>query len=104
MKRRKLKDLDAILGPRRLAAAKAVAQRKIERMLLAEVRNQLGLTQTTVAKSMGISQSALSQLESQKDLQLSTLRRLIEALGGELDLVARFGNRSIVLVEALGIS
>ena len=58
------------------------------------------MTQTAVARSMGVSQSALSQLESQDDLQLSTLRRLIHALGGELDLVARFGDRSIVLMHA----
>jgi Holliday junction resolvase-like predicted endonuclease len=47
-----------------------------------------------------VSQSALSQLESQDDLQPSTLRRLIRTLGGELDLVARFGDRSIVLTHS----
>jgi hypothetical protein len=46
---------------------------------------------------MGVSQSALSQIESQDDLQLSTLRRLVHALGGELHITARFGERSVVL-------
>lgn len=100
MKRKTLKHLDGLLGPRRVAAAKAAAHRKMEAMLLAEVRQQLGFTQTDVAKAMGVSQSALSQLESQDDLQLSTLRRLVRALGGELDIVARFGNRSIVLSQS----
>lgn len=100
MKRRTLNDLDAILGPERVAKAKAAAHRKREAMFLAEVRKQLGLTQTTVAKAMGVSQSALSQLESQNDLQLSTHSRLVKALGGELDLIARFGDRSIMLAEA----
>lgn len=100
MKRKTLKDLDAILGPRRVAKARAVARHKMEAILLGEVRKQLGFTQTAVAKAMGVSQSALSQLESQDDLQLSTLRRLIHALGGELDIVARFGKRSIVLVNS----
>jgi DNA-binding XRE family transcriptional regulator len=100
MKRRTLKDLDAILGPRRVAAAKVEARRKMEAMLLGEVRKQLGFTQTAVAKAMGVSQSALSQMESQDDVQLSTLRRLVKALGGELDIVARFGDRSIVLVDS----
>jgi predicted transcriptional regulator len=99
MKRRTLKDLDAIMGPKRVTKAKAAARKKMEAMLLAEVRKQLGFTQTAVAKAMGVSQSALSQLESQGDLQLSTLRRLVNALGGELDVVARFGDRSIVLVN-----
>jgi DNA-binding XRE family transcriptional regulator len=100
MKRHKLKELDAMMGPRRVAAAKQTARRKMEAMLLGEVRKQLGFTQTSVAKAMGVSQSALSQVESQNDLQLSTLRRLVRALGGELDIVARFGERSIVLVDA----
>jgi len=99
MKRHKLQKLDTLMGPKRVARAKAMAQEKMEAMLLGEVRKQLGLTQTSVAKAMGVSQSALSQLESQDDLQLSTLRRLVKALGGELDVVARFGDRSIVLVN-----
>ena len=103
MKRRTLKDLDAVLGPRRVAKARAAARKKMEAMLLAEVRKQLGFTQTAVAKAMGVSQSALSQLESQDDLQLSTLRRLVRALGGELDVIARFGKRSIVLVDSVGV-
>ena len=36
-------------------------------------------------------------MESQDDLRLRTLRRLVNALGGELDIIARFGDRSIVL-------
>jgi DNA-binding XRE family transcriptional regulator len=100
MKRRKLKDLDAIMGRRRVEGAKQAARRKMEAMLLGEVRKQLGFTQTSIAKAMGVTQSALSQVESQNDVQLSTLRRLVKALGGELDIVARFGERSIVLVDA----
>jgi len=99
MKRWKLKDLDAMLGPARVAKANAAARRKMQTMLLGEVRKQLGFTQKKVAKSMGISQSALSQMESQDDIQLSTLRRLIKALGGELDIVVRFGGREVVLVN-----
>ena len=100
MKRHTLNTLDAMIGPRRVKRAKQAARRKMEAMLLGEVRKQLGFTQTSVAKAMGVSQSALSQVESQNDLQLSTLRRLVKALGGELDIIARFGDRSIVLVDA----
>jgi DNA-binding transcriptional regulator YiaG len=99
MKTHSLKSLDKILGPRRVASAKEKARKKMEAMLLSEVRKQLGFSQTAIAKSMGITQSALSQMESQDDLQLNTLRRLVKALGGELDIVARFGDRSIILVD-----
>lgn len=97
MKRKTVKDLDTLLGSKRVAKAKSAARKKMEAMLLAEVRRQLGFTQAAVAQAMGVSQSALSQIESQDDLQLSTLRRLIHALGGELDVIARFGDRSVVL-------
>jgi transcriptional regulator with XRE-family HTH domain len=100
MKRHKLSALDAMMGRRRVNRAKQAARRKMEGMLLGEMRKQLGFTQTSVAEAMGVSQSALSQVESQNDLQLSTLRRLVKALGGELDIIARFGDRSIVLVDA----
>ena len=99
MKRHSLKELDAMLGPVRVARSRAVAQRRIEAMLLSQVRKQLGFTQTHVARNMGVSQSALSQLESQDDMQLSTLRRMIHAMGGDLDVVLRFGNRSVVLTN-----
>jgi transcriptional regulator with XRE-family HTH domain len=82
-----------------VASAKEKTRKKMEAMLLSEVRKQLGFSQTAIAKSMGITQSALSQMESQDDLQLNTLRRLVKALGGELDIVARFGDRSIILVD-----
>ena len=66
-------------------------------MLLSEVRKRRGLTQAAVAKALGVTQSALSQVESQPDMHLSTLRRLVRALGGELDVVARFRDHSIVI-------
>jgi transcriptional regulator with XRE-family HTH domain len=57
-------------------------------MLLAEIRKSVGLTQEDLAAQLGIKQPTLSKLESQDDIQVSTLRRLIRALGGELELIA----------------
>ena len=57
-------------------------------MLLAEIRKNVGLTQEDLAAQLGIKQPTLSKLESQNDMQVSTLQRLIHALGGELELIA----------------
>lgn len=46
------------------------------------------LTQAELADAIGISQSALSKMEAQRDMQVSTLRRLVEGLGGNLKLIA----------------
>ena len=48
------------------------------------------LSQETLAESLGIDQSGVSKLERRADLYVSTLRRYVEAMGGSLEIVARF--------------
>jgi transcriptional regulator with XRE-family HTH domain len=59
-------------------------------MLLSDMRKRAGKSQREVAETLGIRQPSLSKLESQSDMQISTLRRIVTALGGELDVIARF--------------
>jgi transcriptional regulator with XRE-family HTH domain len=85
---RNFKELEQRMPPESLARAKARAKGMMAEMLLAEIRKSVGLTQEDLAAQLGIKQPTLSKLESQDDIQVSTLRRLIEALGGELELIA----------------
>ena len=64
---------------------------------LRAVREIAGKTQVQVAKILETTQSELSRLEHREDFKLSTLRRYIEALGGELEIVARFGDKMVRL-------
>lgn len=80
--------LEKKMKPQRLARAKARAKEMMAEMLLSEIRKEAGLTQEHLAKSLKIKQPSLSKLETQEDMQISTLRRIISALGGELELVA----------------
>ncbi|MDQ2727952.1 MAG: helix-turn-helix domain-containing protein [Actinomycetota bacterium] len=57
---------------------------------LTRVRKLRSLAQATVAEAMGMDQSEISRLERRTDLLLSTLRRFVEATGGELHLVASY--------------
>lgn len=82
---RKLRDK---MTPQQLAQADVEAKEMMAEMLLAEIRKSVGLTQEDLAASLGITQPSLSKLENQEDIQVSTLRRLIEALGGQLELIA----------------
>ena len=59
-------------------------------LLLSEVRKLAGKSQREVAEALGIKQPSLSKLENQSDMQISTLRKIVAALGGDLDVVARF--------------
>ena len=57
-------------------------------MLLSEIRKDAGLTQQDLAKALNMKQPSLSKLESQDDMQISTLRKIIEGLGGKLEMIA----------------
>jgi len=62
-----------------------------------ELRKFAGKSQVEVAESMGIAQGEVSRLEARSDTKLSTIQKYVEALGGEVEIVARFGDRSMRL-------
>lgn len=76
------------MKPKNLKQAKAKAKNMMAEMLLNEIRKEAGLTQKDIAAALGIRQPTLSKLESQNDMQISTLKRLVAALGGKLELIA----------------
>ncbi len=66
-------------------------------LALQELRQTRHLTQQQLAEALGISQAALSKMEHQSDIQVSTLRRILAAMGGELKLVAHFPDGEFVI-------
>ncbi|MDA3134245.1 helix-turn-helix domain-containing protein [Atlantibacter subterraneus] len=51
------------------------------------LREALNISQTELAQTLGISQPTLAKIEKPKnDLRLSTLKRYVDALGGELSI------------------
>ncbi len=87
------------MPPESLARAKVRAKEMMAEMLLAQVRKAVGLTQEELAASLGIRQPTLSRLESQNDMQISTLRCLIQALGGQLEIIAHMPGGDIRLIQ-----
>ena len=57
---------------------------------LDELRNRRGETQEQVAARLSTSRPNVSRIEHENDIRLSTLLRYVAALGGELELIARF--------------
>jgi transcriptional regulator with XRE-family HTH domain len=86
----KFKTLLERMSPERQARIKARAQEEIARMALQELRQAKNHTQAQIAQLLGIQQAGVSRIESQTDIYVSTLRRFIEAMGGELQIVASF--------------
>jgi DNA-binding transcriptional regulator YiaG len=66
------------------------AQELLQAMSLNELRRARRVTQGLLATKMHTSQSEVSKLEQRTDTYVSTLHSYIRALGGELDIVARF--------------
>jgi ribosome-binding protein aMBF1 (putative translation factor) len=64
---------------------------------LAEARKQLGLAQRDIATAMGVSIARVSQIEHGEVTSFEVIARYVEALGGRLDLVADFGDRTVRL-------
>jgi len=77
------------------------AQIIVEEMTLRELRHARKLTQVRMAKTLGITQDSVSRLEKRSDLLLSTLRKSVEALGGNLSLVAEFPDRAPVVLRRI---
>jgi len=73
-----------------------------EEMSLQDLRKAIGKTQTAIAKRLKVGQDAVSKLETRSDMYISTLRSVLEAMGGELELVARFPDRPPVRIQELG--
>jgi predicted transcriptional regulator len=85
------------LGPERYSRIRREVQKELLESSLAEARKLSGKTQTEVAAALEKAQSEISRIEGQDDWLLSTLKRYVEALGGELEVVAVLGDKRLRL-------
>lgn len=81
----------------RKACAKTAAL--MREMKLSELRQDRKLSQEQMAESLNIKQASISKLERRADMYISTLRNFIQAMGGELEITARFPEGSIKLKQ-----
>lgn len=92
---RKWAELRNTMTPQQQARAAAKAEALLVELQLAELRQARSKTQVEVARNMDLQQAAVSKLERREDMYLSTLRQYVEALGGQLKLVASFPDAEI---------
>ncbi len=89
-------------SPERNARVEAEKNRLLEEMTLRELREALHLQQEELGELLGIKQAAVSRMERRGDIHLSNLRKAIEAMGGELVIIARFPNADVCLNNIAG--
>jgi transcriptional regulator with XRE-family HTH domain len=98
---RNFNELFMNMKPAAQERVKARSSELLRAMALADLRRAQAKTQQQLAETLSVNQAWVSRVERQTDMYLSTLRGYIEALGGELELSARFDN-CVVRLDQLG--
>jgi predicted XRE-type DNA-binding protein len=93
--RHKFSELEARMPPDRTARIDRLAAKLGHDMDLAQLRTVRQLSQAALGEILHVEQPAIAKLEKRADMYVSTLRRFIEAMGGELEIVARFPDRAV---------
>lgn len=83
------------LSAEALDKSRAKSAAMLTEMPLHELRRARGLSQQTIAAALHIQQPAVAKLEKRADMYVSTLRNHIRAMGGELEVIARFPDGDI---------
>ncbi|MBK1685078.1 XRE family transcriptional regulator [Rhodoferax fermentans] len=92
---KKFSELRARMTPQAQERSAAQAERLLAAMPLNELRQARGLSQKVLADVLQVQQPAIAKLEKRTDMYLSTLRSHIEAMGGELEVIARFPDGAV---------
>ena len=87
---RKFKELETRMSPEAIRTSDAAYHGLKQSMALEELRDALRMTQQELAQALNVDQSAISKLEHRTDMYVSTLRRCIAAMGGQLEIRAVF--------------
>ncbi len=93
------RELAAKMSPAARARSDAKARKMMDEMALGDLRQAMGITQERLAKTLRINQAGVSKIESRSDIFVSTLRKAIEAMGGELEIRAKFRGREVKIQQ-----
>ena len=99
---RKFKELLANMSKERRDKIAAKTNELIQAMSLEELREAQSLTQKTLAELLEIDQAAVSKLEHRADTYVSTLRRYVQAMGGQLEIRATFPSGTVLIDQFTG--
>jgi transcriptional regulator with XRE-family HTH domain len=91
------KELKDKLSPKRREKIEERAQAALIHMELQEIRQSRHMTQQELAQVLNVNQAALSKMENQTDIRVSTLRKLLAGMGGKLKIVAEFPDGEVLI-------
>lgn len=97
---RKFEELRAKMSPERRRRNEAETARKLLDLNLQELRqNVASLKQEDIAEMLHVTQGYVSRLERQDDMLMSKLYAYVHALGGKLEILAKFPNEEVRITQ-----
>jgi transcriptional regulator with XRE-family HTH domain len=99
---RNFRELEAKMSPESIRRSNEKTRHMIEAMALDELRAARRLTQEQLAAILGVRQPAVAKLERRADMYVSTLRNVIRAMGGRLEIRAVFPDHGTVEINQFG--
>lgn len=94
--------LEARMSPEALQRSHALFREMVAEMPLQELRQARALSQVELAKALQVNQAAVSKIEHRTDMYISTLRGYIQAMGGDLEIVAKFPDGDVKISSFAG--
>jgi ribosome-binding protein aMBF1 (putative translation factor) len=101
---RKFAELEGKMSAQAIARSNERYRAMLVKMPLHELRRARGISQEALAKALHIKQPNVAKLEKRTDIYVSTLRSSIEAMGGTLDIVARFPDGAVKITNFSSIA
>ena len=92
-------ELNKLPKERRELIETRTSQIHLEEITLKHLREELGLSQSELAERLEVQQPAVSKLERRQNLELNTLRAVVNALGGTIEIIVRVLNKEPILLS-----
>ncbi|MCY7333184.1 MAG: helix-turn-helix domain-containing protein [Pseudanabaena sp. CAN_BIN31] len=92
-------ELSNLSGERQELIKARASQIRLEELTLRHLREKLGLSQSELAERLEVQQPAVSKMERRQNLELNTLRSVVNALGGTIEIIVRVPNKEPILLS-----
>lgn len=99
MARKSFKTLTADFSKERRHRIETLKGNLREEMTLAELRQARRLTQETMGETLHVGQPSIAKLEKRTDMYVSNLRRFVQAMGGDLQIIASFPDGAVKITN-----
>lgn len=87
------------MTPENQQRLKEKTEQLLKEMPMNELRHARQMSQERLAEALGTKQASISKLEHRTDMYISTIRSYIEAMGGQLKIVAHFPDGDVVITQ-----